>query len=426
MLNNLMALNQVMRDVKLSRPELEKIIRKRLKKVIISAFRYVPHYREMMKRLGYDPIRNYRGTDDILNFPITTKEELKQKSIAAFIKEGSNISNCNVDSTSGSTGIPLRVYRSSSERALQIARWLRVLFLNGYSARDRVLSFTSPERMEEGRSILQKFGIFRRLPINYQLSPKEFVNALLAYKPNVVYGTRSCLDLASLELKKRGIKLKGIKLLLAAGEFVYESSRCNCREQFGVDIIESYGTVEMGLMGYETPHRDGIHLTEDLTYFEFLDKDGLPVQEGKPGRIVVTDLTNKIMPFIRYDQGDFGIFKEVKDSNGQMIRRLERIIGREDDFVVLPDGSKRIFNRFMNVMDRYTHIQQFRVIQKTIDHFQIQVVADLTYLANISSDLLIRLKDDWPPEVSFKIVPVERIEADPGGKIRILISELEQ
>jgi len=62
-------------------------------------------------------------------------------------------------------------------------------------------------------------------------------------------------------------------------------------------------------MAYETQQHDGLHLCEDLTYFEFLDKDGNPVRPGQMGRIVINDLTGRLMLFIRYDQGDFVTFE---------------------------------------------------------------------------------------------------------------------
>lgn len=426
MFSNLRALYQVMRDGKLPRRELEKLVHERLKTVLVSAFLHVPYYRELMQSIGYDPVRDYSGPGDLSNLPITTKQVLKEKGISTFLREGSDLSACFNDATSGSTGIPLRVYRAPYERSLQIAKWLRVLFINGYAMRDKVMSLTSPARLAEGRSIIQRFGILRRLAVNYLLPPEEMVEIFLAYKPEFLYGNRSHLDLMALELKRRRIQPEelGLKSLIGTAEVIHQSSRQLYRKHFGVGLSETYGSVEMGTMAYETHAHDGLHLCEDMTYFEFLNEQGEPVSPGVPGRVVVTDLIGMLMPFIRYDQGDLAVFEYADGVNGNGSRRLTRIIGREDDYALLPDGTRRPFHDFYEVMDKYADIMQFRIVQRTRSQFQILIVADSSYLLRIRDDLLYRLQEKFPGMVNFEIVQVEQISPDSSGKIRMLVSEV--
>ena len=61
----------------------------------------------------------------------------------------------------------------------------------------------------------------------------------------------------------------------------------------------------------------------------------------------------------------------------------------------------------------------------TYPTFHILVVADPSYQLSIQDDLLAQLQAAFPASVRFEIVPVERIEPDPSGKIRMLISEVE-
>jgi len=426
MLSNVRALYQVMRDAKLPRSELDRVIRQRLKAVLISAYLHVPYYRELMQTVGYDPVRDYCGPEDLSWLPVTTKAILKERGIESFLREATEPSGYFTDSTSGSTGIPITVYRSHHERAVQVAKWLRVLFLNGYSVRQRVMSLTSPDRLAAGRSIIQRFGFLRRLTVNYLLPPDEVVDILLDYEPHVLYGNRAHLDTTSLELMRRGTIPDRLKLLIGTGEVIHESSRQLYREAFGVELIESYGSVEMGVMAYQMPESDGLHLCEDLTFFEFLDECGKPVPPGKPGRVVVTDLIGKTMPFIRYDQGDLVVFDNSEDKNGNLSRRLTQVIGRDNDYVVLPDGTRRLVHDYLiPLMSKFSDIKQFRIVQRTINLFQILVIADTAYLLSIRNDLLHQLQERFPPTVRFEIVSVDRIEPDHSGKIRMIISEVD-
>ncbi len=376
-----------------------------------------------MAAARFNPLREFSGPSDLAKLPITTKQVLRRGSVTEFVSEGSDLARCFQDCTSGSTGIPLTIYRDSHERAVQIAKWLRVLFANGYSVRDKVFSLTGPTRLAEGRTFLQRFGLMRRLPVDYRLPPERLVDLLLEYRPDVVYGGRSFLDLMALELSRRGVRPTQLKLVIGTNEVIRSGSRELCRRHFGVELTESYGSVEMGVMAHEIPEHDGLHLCEDLTFFEFLDDAGEPVRPGELGRVVVTDLTCKLMPFIRYDQGDRVIFKEVMDEHGYGARRLTRIVGRDDDYVVLPNGRRCTFDAIYEAVEQYRGIVQFRIVQRSRTLFQILVVAESSYVAGIRGALEAKLKAEFVAEASYEIVAVERIDPDPSGKTRIFVSE---
>ena len=427
MLNYLKALYQVMHDNKLSRSQLDQLVNKRLKTVLVSAYQHVPYYREQMQRVGYDPVHDYGGPQDLSKLPITSKQELKHRDIHDFIKKGSNPSQYRYDATSGSTGIPLRIYRTPYEKSVQTAKWLRVLFLNGYSIRYRTMAIVDPHRVSQEDSIIQRFGLFRRLTVDYiKHSIEEIVNQFLIYNPEVLYGNRAHLDLIALELRRRGIQPKGLnlKLLLAGSEVIHEGNRQLYRKQYGVEVIEFYGSWEMGGMAYETSEHDGLHLNEDLTYFEFLDQNGNPVGSGEPGRVVMTDLIGTLMPFIRYDQGDLAVFT-YKENKKEAGRRIQQIIGRDNDFAVLSDGTRYPVHTFNRTVGQYEGIMQFRIIQKSFTQFQVLIVADTSYFQSIRDNLKQNLQQQFPPIIDFEIDRADQIEADPTGKIRTFISEID-
>jgi phenylacetate-CoA ligase len=423
-IRQLAALRQVLRDATLNGDALRALVHARLRTVLESACRDVPYYRECMRAAGYDPLTDYRGPEDLRSLPITTKQVLKEQGALRFVQAGANLDTCFRDSTSGSTGIPLVIYRDEHARAIQIAKWLRVLFLNGYSVFDKVLSITGPTRLSEGRSVLQKFGLLRRMPLDYRLPPEAMTDALLAYKPDVLYGGRSFLEMMCLEMERRNTRPAPVKLLVATNEMVRQASRDLFRRYFGVELTESYGSVEMGVLAFEAPERQGLRLCEDLTYYEFLDDQGNPVPPGGIGRVVVTDLTGTLMPFIRYDQGDRAEHQEVPDSRGLPRRVIRRILGRDDDYVVLPDGRRTTFDAIYEIVDEYHGIHQFRIIQRSRTLFHVQVVAERTYLSSVGPELTRRLQSVLFPEARYEVIAVDRIEADPNGKTRIFISEI--
>ena len=63
------------------------------------------------------------------------------------------------------------------------------------------------------------------------------------------------------------------------------------------------------------------------------------VSNGNEGNIIVTDFDNKAMPFIRYNIGDIGVISKNFTKNGRN-KKLEHLLGRENDMIILPDNRK--------------------------------------------------------------------------------------
>jgi phenylacetate-CoA ligase len=403
---------------------MEATITKRLKQVLIAAAD-VPRHREIMRQAGYDPRCNFSGVADLAIFPVMTKADLK-RAPDDFLQVGApnHLDKYFRDRTSGSTGIPLAVYRSPSERFIHVAKWLRVLMLNGYRPTDKVFSFTASGRLSAGRSRLQRFGLLRRNAVDITLSSKESADELLQYRPDVVYGVRTSLLMVAEELARRGIKAPPIKLLIAGGEVIDAQTRRRCREIFDIDITETYGTVEMGVMAFQRAGETVLSLIEDCTYFEFLDAQGRPVGPGQPGRLVVTDLHGGLMPFIRYDQGDLATYSLRRTEKGETVRVIDRIFGRQDDLATLPDGSFLTYLDFYELMDAYPGIERFRVRQRAPDMFTLEMVSSTDYFRGVERDLVVKLQTLSHLPLHFEIHQVNNIPPDPSGKMRMLVSEV--
>jgi len=422
---NLRAIAQVMDGVKRSRPDLDRLINRRLYQVLTSAYLHIPYYKDMMKKAGYNPFKNYTGPNDLALLPVTRQEILRKMEVTSLVKEGQNFDNLFSVTTSGSTGHPLRVYVSPQESSLRMAKWLKVLFINGYSLFDKVMSLKVPDRMDRMVSAVQQIGMFRRLQMSSLLPLEQIVDAFLAFRPQVVYGSRSILELMALELIRRRQESVKMKLLIQHGELIHRATHILCRDRFGVEMLDAYGSVEMGVMAYETFARDGLHLCEDFTYFEFLNDNEEPVSPGESGRVVVTDLTNTCMPFIRYDQGDLVVFEEAEDRRGFRVRKIVRILGRNGDKMVFSDGTEEPVTALNNFMDTYEGIAQYRVVQDRLEFWRVYVAADTRYFDRIEQILLYALKKRFPQISRFEIKRLDRIEVDASGKIRTFISKLE-
>ncbi len=418
------ALACLLLDARRPRSRLERIISFRLRKVLVAALS-VPHYREQMRNAGYDPRRDFSGLENLKILAVTRKADIKS-SPQSFVQinEADRLQTYFSDRTSGSTGMPLTVYRSSNERTVQVAKWLRVLVLNGYRPTDKVLSFTSPGRLAEGRSILQRFGLLQRQAVDYTLPPDALAEALIRYQPDVIYGVRTSLLMVAEEFARRRLPAPPIKLLIAGGEVIDAQTKSLCREVFGTEVTETYGSVEMGVMAYQRPGRQGLNLIEDCTLFEFLDDQGGPARPGQLARIVVTDLHGGLMPFIRYDQGDRVVYSLRQNAQGETVRVIDRIVGRQDDMALLPDGRFLTYLDFYEIMDVYPGVERFRIRQHAPDGFLVELVTKPDYYRSIGEALQSKLRALSSFPLYFDVRIVDSIDPDPSGKMRILVSEI--
>lgn len=159
---------------------------------------------------------------------------------------------------------------------------------------------------------------------------------------------------------------------------------------------------------------------------EFLDDNGTPAAPGQKARIIVTDLSAKLMPFIRYEQGDRAVFAESRFDTGDRRRHIQRIIGRDNDYAILADGTRRFFIPFYEALDVFTELKRFRIVQVEPDLFDILIVADKDYFDGIKTQAVERLKHLAGSAPEYRLHLVEEIPRDPSAKIRMLISNVRQ
>jgi len=171
----------------------------------------------------------------------------------------------------------------------------------------------------------------------------------------------------------------------------------------------------MGVMAWQTPNRESLQLNEDLTYFEFLDKNGDAAAPGDEARIVVTDLSAKLMPLIRYEQGDRAVFSEGGNDTGDGRRYIQCIIGRDDDYAILGDGSRRSFIPYYEALDVFTELKRFRIVRVEPDLFDILIVADKDYFDGSKTQLMERLQRLCGTRSKYRLRLVEEIPKDPSG-----------
>ncbi len=120
-----------------------------------------------------------------------------------------------------------------------------------------------------------------------------------------------------------------LKVALVTAEMLPESLRKRFRDEFGVQVRQTFGTADVGSLAYECFEAAGMHIPDEII-LELLDPaTGKPVAPGEIGEVVVT-LPSTLYPLVRFATGDLSIRTDEPCPCGRTSSRLLRIVGRVD------------------------------------------------------------------------------------------------
>lgn len=269
--------------------------------------------------------------------PFTTADDLCSYAGQMLCISPKEIERVVTLSTSGSTGSPKRVFFTRAEQENTVE-----YFQNGMaefvSAGERIMILfpgNSPGSLNDLLSrALIRLGtepILFGFPKPEQYG--ELLNEILAQKVDFLVGPAETIaDVARLSRRLgTSSQLAGqVRGVLLSASYVSPENRAEIERTWDCCVYEHYGMTETGLtgaVGCQAP--DGYHIWESDLYYEIIDPDtGALVPDGERGEVVVTTLSRKGMPFIRYRTGDYSRFLPGSCPCGSILRRLDRIEAR--------------------------------------------------------------------------------------------------
>ncbi len=166
---------------------------------------------------------------------------------------------------------------------------------------------------------------------------------------------------------------------------------------------------------------------------EVVDDGGEPVPPGTEGRLLLTNLFNHTMPFIRYELGDRGTRGPfTRCACGAQGTTLASIAGRDDDFLVAPDGRRLsprlVANTVFNVLREKTDltqvadaIHQFQVVQESERELRLRVVLGSAEGRQKAASAA-RALEELMSGTSFRVDEEDEIARSPGGKLKKVIA----
>ncbi len=417
-----------------SRQKIEKIQNERLKKLVSYTRKNSKFYAEKFKDICDD----FKLTD----LPVTTKPEMMRsfdsvltdpaitmKRIDEFTSDLDNIGRMIDDKylifrTSGSTGNPAIVLYDKQNIEVSSA----VAAFRTFARNEDYKSFMKHGKKTAG--VFADYGFYlacgmsrylqfktpnkkSKITIDVNGPEKEIIERLNEFKPAMLSGYPSNLALLA-DFDELNIHPD---IVITGGELLTDKIREKLTKKFGCYVQTHYSCTEGGEIACEC--KEGhLHINEDWIIVEPVDNDYNPVNYGElSDKVLITNLSNYIQPFIRYELTDRIIVHNEKCSCNKNTMWIE-IEGRTDDIFEFENGVKIAPMSLYKILEEIKSIKRFQMVQTSPKSLELRLIADdkassfLKAKKNIESffdskdikDVFIYLSDDDPKanEISGK------------------------
>jgi phenylacetate-CoA ligase len=179
-------------------------------------------------------------------------------------------------------------------------------------------------------------------------------------------GTPSFLHALLTRAKELGRPLR-IEVAFVTAEMLPESLRSELENQFGIRVLQGYGTADLGLLAYECPEKSGLHVHPELI-LEVLDLEtGQPAAPGQPGQVVAT-IFDEDYPLLRFATGDLSTFAPPTDCPcGRTAPKLAGILGRIGDAVKVRGMFIR-GSQLQEVFKQFPAVSRFQAVVTREQH----------------------------------------------------------
>ncbi len=317
-----------------------------------------PFYREKYGALP-DRIEDVRQLPPVLKPELVkyfdswmTDRAVTKASVEAFVADKSLVGaqylgRYFVCTTSGTTGVPTLLVHDAGMLALssavELARglpawgfgvrdWVRFAQMQGRVAAVFVTGGHFQGVASMRRRHLENPRREKTARMFSALAPlSEIVDGLNDYQPAMLAAYPSSLALLATEQQEGRLRIHPL-LVLPTGETLTLSVRRQIESAFHANVRQSYGSSEMPVIAYDCGH-GGLHVNADWVVFEPVDADFQPVQPGCPShKVLITNLANRVQPYIRYEMGDSIIVSPEPCACGSPLPSIV-VEGRNDDIL---------------------------------------------------------------------------------------------
>lgn len=417
-------------NLHLGQKEIEALQWVKLKDLLQHCIDNVSYYRETWAELGFHSASDFKTMEDFERLPILTKQIVRDnhQKLIAVNYQGKNLKKA----TGGSTGQPMNLELNlESEERRQAIMWRGYGEIGAGLGVKTIFLWGADTGKQKGLANLKNelyHGLFNRKLLNSfkltQNNMMEYIEEINNYQPEAMVSFVNPLFEMAKYILDNNVTVYSPKSIVTGAEALHDHQRVVIEKAFNTKVYNTFGCREVMLIASECKEQNGFHINADHLLVEIVDEQGSKIKE-KNGELLITDLHNYGMPFIRYANGDMAISKESACQCGNPLPMFEKVTGRKLDILRSPNGHILPGEFFTHTLMNFTGIKKFQVIQKRLDELNINFIVDENYQKEQSEQEITEIIERFTEgSIKVKFNYKKELEITSGGKFRLTIFDV--
>lgn len=389
----------------LDRGEIESLQAGRLAGSVKQALKS-PFYKKHLDGVSPGDIKT---ADDVHALPVTTKDDLRASYPYGMVAEPLD-KLVRLHASSGTTGSPTVVFHTQKDLDTWASLMARCMHMVGVRPGDILQNMSGYGLFTGGLGIHYGSEHLGCLTIPAGAgNTKRQIKLIQDFAVTVLHIIPSYAMYFAEKLHEYGIDPQTMspRIALIGAEPHTDGARRKIEDLLKLKAYNSYGLSEMNGPGvaFECEYQDGLHIWEDAYIVEIVDPNTMePVPEGEVGELVMTTLTREGMPIIRYRTKDLTRFIPGECACGRKHRRIDRIMGRSDDMIIIKGvniypmqveqvlmSMPEVGQNYLIVLEREGYMDQIRIKVEIKEQF---FVEDMRALTSLTKRIATRLRDE--------------------------------
>ena len=385
-----------------------------LANLVAFAAAHTPYYAETL-----GPLLAH-GMPAIDALPVLEKDAVIRR-LDDLLADTADRSEAKLGHTGGSTGNPLAFWYDHAKHELMRGGMMRSYLLAGWKPGQKILNFWG------ARQDVAPGGVFGArldgwIAAEHTIAAFEYTEAQLVewarfirrYRPVLLQGYASVLaDVARVVIEHHLAMPKSLIGVFSTAEVLEASQRRLMEAAFGCKVFNQYGSREIPNIACECRFGN-MHVFTDMVYLE-----SQPV--GGENRLLVTSLTNRLMPMIRYAIGDAGRLLDGECDCGLPFPLMEMDVCRQNDHIRTRSGKTVHPSYFNRLLYGRTQIRQYQWVQRDLDTLVLNLVAPRALDDETLAALRASLRRDVDAAMQLEVNYLEAIPRTASGKHRSVI-----
>jgi phenylacetate-CoA ligase len=381
-------------------------------------------YRARLESAGVHP-SSLTSIEDFRRIPILTKAEVRFHG-KALLSTGVDPATLMRAKTGGSTGKPIELLFTEEVSQLRAASGRRHRRWSGWKVGEPTGTlWGNPVPPATLKARLSDWLFVPGINLDtMSITPesvRKFERAWVRVVPTLLFGHAHSLFVLASMVEELGVSGVRPRAIIASSMMLLPHERAVIERVFGVKVTDLYGCEEVGLIASECERHEGLHVNIDQLVVEVLRDDGTPADPGESGLVVVTDLINFAMPFIRYRLEDLAEIADRPCSCGRGLPLLRRVTGRTADFLKRSNGSRVAgISLIENTLTRIPGIEQMQIVQESLSHIRVRLVPGPEFSHENREILLSYFRKEFAG-AQIDLEEIVSIAPEPNGKYRFSI-----